>query len=335
MKKLIILLLPAVFGIGLSACADAESARPGDYTIREPITHKNLSVYLIESPATPQATEFLTLSEGLETGTVIVHETGSVGELSVENNSDKTLFIGAGEIVKGGRQDRILQHDMIVAAGSGPMPVTAFCVEQGRWSPRGDETSDRFHTSEKIATNKEIKLAARAEESQSKVWSEVAALRTGLEKDGYLEVRGGRSTGSLQLMVEDTAVVSLTRSYLDVLSGCIENAPQAIGFAFAINGELNSAEIYGSPELFRRMWPKLIDAAAVEATSQFDESATVETPATAEIATWLESCDNAEADETLINDWTLLRFRKTDKAMLFETVDDATRSLLHKSYVHE
>jgi hypothetical protein len=135
MKKLITLLLLATFGSGLSVSARAESARRGDYTIREPLTHKNLSVYLIESPATTQETEFLTLGEGLEAGTVIVHETGSVGELSVENNSDKTLFIGAGEIVKGGRQDRILQHDMIVAAGSGPMPVTAFCVEQGRWSP--------------------------------------------------------------------------------------------------------------------------------------------------------------------------------------------------------
>ena len=53
-----------------------------------------------------------------------------------------------------------------------------------------------------------------------------------------------------------------------------------IGYAFAINGKVNSADMYVSNDLFLRMWPKLLRASAVEALSERrDASAAVVDPA--------------------------------------------------------
>ena len=38
-----------------------------------------------------------------------------------------------------------------------------------------------------------------------------------------------------------------------------------MGYAFAVNGKLSTADIYPSNRLFRKMWPKLIKTAAAEA----------------------------------------------------------------------
>src|SRR5262245_51576810 len=93
---------------------------------------------------------------------IIVHETGSVNELTIENVSPRDdAFIQAGDIVKGGRQDRTLAYDLILGPKSGKVPIPSFCVEQGRWSRRGREDDGRFHASSDQLVTKELKLAAK------------------------------------------------------------------------------------------------------------------------------------------------------------------------------
>ncbi len=70
-------------------------------------------------------------------GTVRVVETGSVNELRIENSGDEDVFIQSGDIVKGGRQDRVLTVSFVLPQKSGEVPVAAYCVEHGRWSQRG------------------------------------------------------------------------------------------------------------------------------------------------------------------------------------------------------
>lgn len=118
-----------------------------EYQFVGPYTHAQLSVYLVTAPETLGGVSFVTLGEALETNAAVVHETGTVSRLAVENLGDAELFISAGDIVKGGKQDRTLPYDTLVSAKSGQVPVDSFCVEQGRWSERGGESKEHFGSS--------------------------------------------------------------------------------------------------------------------------------------------------------------------------------------------
>src|ERR1044072_4944178 len=82
-------------------------ARAGEYRIRGPTVHENLAIYLVHAKSTARAVP-LTLDEALRKGAVKVHETGTVSELQIENLGTDEVFIQAGDIVKGGQQDRVL-----------------------------------------------------------------------------------------------------------------------------------------------------------------------------------------------------------------------------------
>ena len=116
-----------------------QGTEAGDYRLSGPYTHKNLSIFLVHGKNVIKARSFLTLQEALVQKKVVVYETKSVNELSIQNFSDEDVFVQSGDIVKGGAQDRMIGVDLIVPPRSGKLPISAFCVEHGRWSGRGSE----------------------------------------------------------------------------------------------------------------------------------------------------------------------------------------------------
>src|SRR5262245_31386710 len=104
----------------------------GGYRLTGPYKHENLTIFLIHGPDLPAAPHFISLEAALERKLVIVHETSDVNELEIENVSPvEEVLVQAGDIVKGGQQDRVLAVDLIVPAKSGKIPISAFCVEHG------------------------------------------------------------------------------------------------------------------------------------------------------------------------------------------------------------
>ena len=96
-------------------------------TVSGPYTHDNLAVFLFHGPNQLDGERYIPLGEALEKKQILVHETGNVGELEAENLSEVfDIFIQAGDVLKGGRQDRTLGIDFIVPAKSGRVPVPAF-----------------------------------------------------------------------------------------------------------------------------------------------------------------------------------------------------------------
>ena len=126
-----------------------------------PIVHDNLAIYFVHGQATRGAVP-VSLEEALANGRVKVRETGTVNELTVENVGNDEIFIQAGDIVKGGRQDRVLSVDLLLPPRSGQLPIAAFCVESGRWSARGQEDSRQFSTAAAAMPSHEAKLAIRS-----------------------------------------------------------------------------------------------------------------------------------------------------------------------------
>ena len=361
--------------VSRAASPAAPRVKFGDYVVSGPYTHSNLAVYLIHGQDRLEGKEFLTLEEALDRKLVVVHETGNVNKLAIENLSpDKEIYIQSGDIVKGGKQDRVIASDFIVPAKSGKMSISSFCVEGGRWSRRGAESAVAFSASKEQLATKALKLAAKMEGNQASVWREVANVQVslsarlapsagegdaaaadpreqvivsgddlgGFERQIALEVRGGgqgsaaRSTASptsLQLTLEKGNVKEAAEKYLAALSGLIEGRADVIGFAFAINGEPNSADVYASGSLFRKLWPKLLKASAVEAIAELEKDAEVAHPAAGTLVDeLLKMEEGAKASEKTVTDRVMMRTVEGANAILFETRDAACPdAVIHRS----
>ena len=152
-----LLAVAPLFGLALATAARAE----GDTTISGPHTHENLSLYFIHGKSAPGPVP-LTLEEALAKGLVEVNETDQVNSLTIENKSREEVFIHAGDIVKGGRQDRVVTATLILPPKSGRINASVYCVESGRWAARGVEDSRKFASSAEMLPTKDAKIAMYA-----------------------------------------------------------------------------------------------------------------------------------------------------------------------------
>ena len=150
------------------------------------------------------------------------------------------------------------------------MPIAAFCVEHGRWSGRGNEQVKVFSSSSDVVSTKEIKLAAKRSISQSGVWQSVRVAQDKLStNDGRAcEFAGFRIEPELRRERQGQETAD---SYTKALGDIINGSDDVIGYVFAINGKVNSADVYGSNALFRKLWPKLLRANAVEAIAELQK----------------------------------------------------------------
>jgi hypothetical protein len=269
----------AVVVLGATATAPAgrvatAAAAPGSPAVEGPFVAENLAVYLLRGPDTLDLDHVVTLDEALERKLAVVRETGDVNELVVENTSDVEVFVEAGDIVKGGQQDRVLTTDLMLPPHSGPTKVAVFCVESGRWSPRAEESPAHFASSKMSLPSPRLKRAANSKGNQAEVWEEVRKLQQDLSKAAAKPVAAAASPTSLQLTLEGDAIDDAIAPYLDALGEVTANKSDVLGFAFAINGALSSADLYGASGLADKRWPTLLRAAAVEAMRQRPDLAT-------------------------------------------------------------
>jgi len=320
---------PAAVSIAMPA------APPAPYTkITGPFTSGNLSIFLLHGPDKLKGKTYLTLAEAMDQKKVVVHETGNVNELSIENTGDDDCYIQSGDIVKGGQQDRTIQQDFILSKHSGKVPINAFCVEHGRWTGRPNESAQTFDSSHQMLAGKEIKLAARAEGDQSKVWSEVAANQKKLSDNVGAPVASAASPSSFQLTLESPRLKENTDQMIKELGSEIEGQDDTIGYAFAINGKINSVEIYGSHALFVKLWPKLLQSAATEAVAEAKKDAKFDPATPTDLNTCISDANHASPAEKQITPRVNVIQRESEKNILFETHDkDQDNLCVHSSYI--
>ena len=318
----------------LSLSQSAAAPAPG-WTLSGPFVHQNLAVYLIHGKDIHPGKKFLTLQEALEEKQMIVHETGTVNELQLENvSSEFEVFIQAGDIVKGGRQDRVLAYDLIVPVKSGKVPLAAFCVEHGRWQGRGAEDAGKFSQSTGQLPGKALRLAIGSARQQGQVWEKVKEQQDKLSRKLNKSVADSRSPSSLQLTLENKELQARVDAYVGKLEKCLADKPDVLGFAVTINGKVEGAEVFGSAALFRRMWPKLLRAAAVDAFTEQQKGRRYELAEPDEIRAFLATGDKGKPAETKVNDRIHVTTRSNENAVSIETRDQEHKgALIHRSYI--
>jgi hypothetical protein len=264
------------------------------YKALEPITEGNLTVFPVVAAQTYDTSGFLTLDEGMRRGEVVISEAGRAGlirprhrqwevhpELLAEpqrdgaevnrlvlvNDSNRPLILLAGEIVTGGKQDRVVAKDRIVAPHSEPIDLSVFCVEPGRWTPRGE-----FISKGAPIAQPSVRRQVMVERDQESVWASVGrAVNGAVAAAPAPAVPELRASSSYAHAMENEALqdelrrltVPIERDYSKLQSQL--RAEKAVGVVAAVNGQIIWADVFASPELFNLYWPKLVQSYAAEA----------------------------------------------------------------------
>src|SRR5256884_5810931 len=304
-----------------------------DYRLEGPFTQGNLTVFLIHGKDKIRGQTFLTLQEALVQRKVIVRETREVNQLSIENGSREEVYVQSGDIVKGGQQDRMMAVDLILPPRSGRIPIAAFCVENGRWSQRGSEQVTVFNSSANVVASREVKLAAKMKGSQGEVWREVSVAQDKLRANVGTRVNGNASPTSFQLALENKQVQANADGYIKALSSIVDGKPDVIGYVFAINGKVNSADVYASSALFKKLWPKLLKASAIEAVAESRRGEKFDAPKPADVKGFLDDSKGAEKQKDVSSRVQMVTRESEDKAF-FETRDRAkSDTWIHRNYI--
>ena len=304
-----------------------------DYRLEGPFTKGNLTVFLIHGKDKIKGQTFLTLEEALIQKKVIVRETREVNQLTIQNISTEEVYVQSGDIVKGGAQDRMLVVDLILPPRSEVVSISAYCVEHGRWSQRGTESASVFSSSANSVASREVKLAAKLKSSQTEVWREVSVAQDKLSANVGTRVNGEASPSSLQLALENKDVQKTTQSYIDGLSGILDGKTDVIGYVFAINGKVNSADVYASSTLFKKLWPKLLKASAIEAVAELRHGEKFDAPKPADVRGLLDDSKGEEKQKDVSSRVQMVT-KETDGNVSFETRDRARGDAwVHRNYI--
>src|ERR1700678_2992316 len=169
---------------GLASGPDSSSG----WRIGEPITYETLTVFPVLSSQDAYTADFETLDAALASGDAIVAEQGEymrrsrnggesspafssgpqVNQLVLVNRGKKPLLLLAGEVVSGGKQDRIIGKDRIIPIGAQPLPLDVFCVEHSRWTGSGNTFA-----AAKTMVHPTVREQAAVDQDQNKVWAAV------------------------------------------------------------------------------------------------------------------------------------------------------------------
>jgi ARG/rhodanese/phosphatase superfamily protein len=354
--------------LAMAACAAFSTGvgpafAQGEQRISGPHVHRNLAVYLIHGRSAAGAVP-LTLAEALAKGSVRVTETGVVSELKVENTGGEEVFIQAGDMVKGGQQDRVLTVSLLLPPRSGVVPIASFCVEPGRWSARGGEDPTRFASATEAMPSRRALLVmaeppvaepARARPSASQdarietdpgrqrlgdrtpsrqqlVWDTVAKTQAALAGSVGANVTATPSASSLQLSLEHAALKEARAPYLAALEAAGLGDDDVVGYVAAIDGRPVSADIYPSNGLFRKVWARQLAAVVTEAIGSKAGADAPAAPVVGDVEAFLAAAERGKPQERETTAAMRQEVRDGQGALYNEARNVAGR-WVHKSYL--
>jgi len=298
--------LLGISALGSAAFVWAGSGSPGsqpkpegDWRLLDPITYENISIFPVVSSVSRDTSAFVTLDEGLSSGDIVVREQGSdsmarsrgiplpqyntgpsVNQLVLINRGKRPVLLLAGELVSGGKQDRIIAKDRIVAPGADPLPLDVFCVEHGRWS------SGLQFSAANTMVHPSVREQAAVNHSQTDVWESVRKGTTSnvtaapsapprIETRELADVVASTApTQSYSKIYQHGRVGVSVDSFVDEVQRRFARAASGgkgehlLGAVVAYGGEVAWSDIFASSDLFHHYWPKLLRSYAVEALAR-------------------------------------------------------------------
>ena len=309
---------------GFGLAGPDPQTKSNNYQVLDPIESGSVTLYpIVRTHPDEHAAkwQFITLDEGFKSGEVVVTEAGkaaglarsrrndggvatdeqaysndSVNTLVLLNNSSRPLVLLAGEIVTGGRQDRVIAKDRIVMPHSAPLDLSVFCIEPHRWV----ETSSKFGAAGKGSSHSfmvepSVRREAMASKDQQQVWNAVnrsvtetvavtaaspSSIHTTNPDRQMVFENAGVGYGGTSSYAQEMASPDAQKAIDKVAAPALVNDSampeqlhklQAVGVVAAINGHILWADVFASPELLAAYWSKLVRSYAAESIHQSSE----------------------------------------------------------------
>jgi hypothetical protein len=316
--------LAANMGIAVRAAGNrggASAAQPSaDWRLGDGVTYENITIFPVLSRDSADTRGYETLDEALASGDAIVSESGAdtmrrwrengptpdivlegsgaqVNQLVLVYRGKRPLILLAGELLSGGKQDRIIGKDRIVPVGAQPLPLDVFCVEHGRWT-----SGDKFSASN-IIVHPSVREKAAVDQEQDSVWAAVSGDSPAASSGEGSGVGAGSAGGSGEsaeaaappefsrgAVADAIASRAPTQSYAKIYDSSDAGASvsafadelqqrfdratanlkdeRVVGVVVAYGGEVAWSDVFASPDLFANYWPKLLRSYVVEALAR-------------------------------------------------------------------
>jgi hypothetical protein len=219
--------------------------------IGPPRHYQNLTLFpvLVSEVSVPDVDLTLDKAMALDLLDISELDSADVNRVHVRNRAKRPVFIMAGEMLRGAKQDRIAGDDIVIAAGD-EVTIPVFCVEHGRWTGK----SESFKSGGIVAAPP-VRLSARR--GQSAVWDQVAQ-----EQD---RLRAPSTTGTLSSIHESAKVQGDVKPYTRALSDLPDTSPTACGVVATAGGVIIAADLFSSRALFEQLYPKLLESYVTDA----------------------------------------------------------------------
>jgi hypothetical protein len=268
----------------------AAAETDGGILIGKSVTQKNLTIFPLYLKQAKDVPDYITLDEALSAKSVEVREVGArreepsgqapqqqpaqeqqvmqqqeqvqvegagarVNAVEVENKSDRTLYILAGQVIIGGKQDRVLARDTIIPAGK-KIQVEVCCVEHGRWSPRRQQQAYAFDnvstTNAQVCLKKAMVFEGAS--AQRKVWDEV-------QKESS-KMGAETPTQTYKEVIEKTD--KTVAEFVEAVEKLLGSDKEICGFLVFVNGEIETCDLFASPKLLQKFKSMLLRGYALD-----------------------------------------------------------------------
>lgn len=184
-----------------------------------------------------------------------------VNTLYIKNHSEDTVFLMAGEVIRGGKQDRVLAKDMIIPPNSDYIDLSVFCVEKNRWHYKSSNP-DKFDAYFMVGSNS-VRYKATKEKSQSAVWSAVDKVTT--KNDA------ATSTGTYAALGESEKFQNALLDYSIYFDHAFAGIENCIGFVGVSGDKILGCDIFATPALFAKQRKNLLNAYITDAITDGGE----------------------------------------------------------------
>ena len=214
--------------------------------------------------------KYMTLQEALTKNKVKITESGNSGtvnNLIVENTSKDTIIIVTGDVVKGGKQDRIVSDDIVLSPSSGKKNLSVYCVEAGRWSAgsnaggavRNNSSASRNAAEFKSYYNKgsvSLRKVVEKEKDQTKVWSKVDELNSTNKTE--------TSTKTYTAMSQSTDFTKKLDQYLSFFKNKFDKDSTVIGVVVVTSNKVIGCDMFATHDMFLKQYQSLLHSYATE-----------------------------------------------------------------------
>lgn len=224
--------------------ADAVRAMIRRVDVGDPVHTEGVTVFFLTA-RDGWDSDIRTLNDALKAEVLRIEEKpqASVPEVFVDNTGRRPVLLVSGELLLGGKQNRIVRQDVLVPADSGRIAIPVYCGEKERWT----DAKGGF-SSAPAAAEPELRKGAALGRAQAEIW------------DGIDE---SMKRSKVESATRDYRVVhdapELKRWADEVVAGCRRHIPRrTMGMVVATHRRILGADLFEDPDTFSALWEKLV-----------------------------------------------------------------------------